>query len=430
MPSASTLRRAFAAALCAAAAVPAVASADSITYVAGGNVWMATTDGARTYQVTSDGGWTYASQSDTGVLVASKGSSLFRLARTGEVLARLNTIIMGPFHGPYDPQVSPDGTHVAYGYIHQGTSIANGTAYTNTDGSSPGWTIHTGWTWPAWLDDVTLLHSERPNGGSDALIVRDAGSPNNTGEQWEDEREHHDLYDADIKPGVVVGVGNAGAVLNVYRYAGAAGRSALDGCMSYTGPAGKFESPTLGAGGRTLFWNEADGIWGAGVPDLAGGCTDGQQGRLIVPGGRFPDWSAADVPPARPVPSPPGPAPAPAPAPAPPPVPAPKPALQARLAAPVTLAKALRSGFTVTIGAAGTSKVQVTASISGATARKAGLGRKALVVASGSAKPKNGTARVTLRFAKTRVRKLRRLRALALTLKLADGRTATVTLRT
>ena len=46
-----------AAALAALAAAAAAALADSLAYIKAGNVFLSTTDGARSYQVTFDGGY-------------------------------------------------------------------------------------------------------------------------------------------------------------------------------------------------------------------------------------------------------------------------------------------------------------------------------------------------------------------------------------
>lgn len=140
---ASLLRRLAttgAAALALAAAVPAAAHADSILYLRGGDIWLSAPDGARTFQVTATGGWTYASQSDDGqVIVASRDRRLFVLNRNGDVVRELSTVIGSIWwQGPFDPQVSPDGRHVAYQYYTTTTgSLATGVAYAATDGSNP-----------------------------------------------------------------------------------------------------------------------------------------------------------------------------------------------------------------------------------------------------------------------------------------------------
>ena len=72
-----------------AMAVPAAASADSILFTRGGDIWLASPDGGNQFQVTSGGGYNYASQSESGaVIVASREFSnhLFVLDRNGGVV--------------------------------------------------------------------------------------------------------------------------------------------------------------------------------------------------------------------------------------------------------------------------------------------------------------------------------------------------------
>ena len=121
--------RTFAAAGLAALALfllPSPAGADSISYVKGGDVWLSTSDGARQHRVTTTGGYEYASQADDGTLIALTGRRLHRLSPTGALLADFATPVSfssGPnqstFYGPFDPQISPDGTKVAYTYYWQ-----------------------------------------------------------------------------------------------------------------------------------------------------------------------------------------------------------------------------------------------------------------------------------------------------------------------
>ena len=97
------------------------------------------------------------------------------------------------------------------------------------------------------------------------------------------------------------------------------------------------------------------------------------------------------------------------------------------------LAAALRRGLAVRVaGAARGTTVRLQARISARTARAAGLGRGARVVASGSARVRGaaGTATVRLTFAPAARAKLARLRTLPLTIAAAGSkRGATVTLR-
>ena len=69
----------------------APAAADSIAYVQGGDVWLATPDGARKVQVTHDRRATpTVSQADDGTMIAlAPGERLHRLTRDGRVARRL-----------------------------------------------------------------------------------------------------------------------------------------------------------------------------------------------------------------------------------------------------------------------------------------------------------------------------------------------------
>src|SRR4051812_38517783 len=174
---------AAAAALLALVCAPA-AIADSIAYVKDGNVWLSTPDGSRTYQVTSTGGYADVSQADDGTMIALTGVRLHRLARDGKVLADFDTPVSDlrdagsrTFYGPFDPAISPGGTKLAYTYYYntQGTSATcsppqcviayneGGTGYSwadrQTGWDEPGLKRHSGWRFPSWVDNDTLMLS-------------------------------------------------------------------------------------------------------------------------------------------------------------------------------------------------------------------------------------------------------------------------------
>jgi hypothetical protein len=113
-----------AAALCAAAAVPAVAAADSLVYVKDGNVFLSAADGSAARQVTTDGGYESPSQADDGTIVAGRRTEengrtprrLHRMDRDGRALnAPVETVAVDNsfYIGPLEPKVSPDGRYVA-----------------------------------------------------------------------------------------------------------------------------------------------------------------------------------------------------------------------------------------------------------------------------------------------------------------------------
>src|SRR5690242_1197124 len=186
------------AALTLALATPALA--DSIAYVPGGNVFLASPDGARKVQVTSTGIYASVSQADDGTMIAlAPGERLHKLARDGKVLADFLTPISdgapvsGPvnkFHGPFNPQISPDGTKVAYEYFDdsydtdpscnettvppcfaykqsQGTLISDTTGYTGFEKYG----LLTGWIYPSWLNNSTLVRSDPGVLNDDAVFT-------------------------------------------------------------------------------------------------------------------------------------------------------------------------------------------------------------------------------------------------------------------
>ncbi len=91
------------------------------------------------------------------------------------------------------------------------------------------------------------------------------------------------------------------------------------------------------------------------------------------------------------------------------------------------LASALKQGLVVRVRN-GSGRVTLTATVSAATARKAGLGRKAVKVAQGTATAKSGSATVRLRFTKAAVKRLRHLPKVVLTIK-GGGASGSVTLK-
>ena len=92
---------------------PGAASADSIAYIKGGNVWLTTGDASREFQVTSTGGYSAVSQADDGTLLATAGGDLRRLDRMGTVLSDIKTPVLlddpgtGPSSSITPPLLSP-----------------------------------------------------------------------------------------------------------------------------------------------------------------------------------------------------------------------------------------------------------------------------------------------------------------------------------
>jgi hypothetical protein len=434
------------AALAAAALLaPAAASADSISYVKDGDVWLTTPDGGRQHRVTTTGGYTDASQADDGTLVALSGVRLRRLDRHGKVLADFAPPRAGAgeggLHGPFAPSVSPDGRRVSYTFVElpadappgcvpvdcRAPGVFPGTAVVATDGSTAAGTERHvyGWTSSSWLTgDEVLLSRHLPGGRADVAV-----GTTTSWYEWFDAGET--LREAEVSRGgeaIVAVAGPASERMHVFRARG--GAPVLpEACIEYSGATGgRFSSPTFAPDAKGLAWAEGDGVWVGAIPAFAGGCTTaGTTSRLLVPGATQPDWGPADLPapPAPPVaPGPPAVPAAPAPGPgdprpvvAPPvaPVPAPAAGVSVRLSvvAGQRLRTAVRRGLKVRVsGPAGTT-----------VAVRALLGRRVVATGRGRA----GTT-VTLRFTRAGRAAVGRRRSATLAVVAGPAR-ASVTLR-
>ena len=332
-------------------AIAAPASADSIAYIKGGDVWLSTPDGTRRQQVTRTGTYNYVSQADDGTMIAlAPGERLHKLSRTGAVLADFTTYVSdgGPvsrFQGPFSPEISPDGSKVAFEWFNDSYENAPGCSettvppcqvYTQRQGvgisSSTGYTgpeaygLMTGWIFPTWMSNELLLRSFSGAVFTDDAVFTPLGG---AVDPWFfDDQQGFGVDDVELSRDLSTVVGIAGSddeKLRVYRtvmhpfgapdwnhqpfYVG--NQRVAERCYELDGA---FESTSLAPSGRALAYGTAEGVFVAGIP---AGCAPGDRGTLLAAGARFPDWGPADVPPASafersPEPGPGAPAPAPA----------------------------------------------------------------------------------------------------------------------
>lgn len=335
---------ALAATFALAAAAPA--AADSIAYVKGGDVWLATPDGARQAQITHTGGYGYVSQADDGTMIAlAPGERLHKLSRTGQVLADFPTFVsdgaprVGPvneFHGPFTPEISPDGRLVAFEYVNEsftgGTTPAcsetsgpschelttsQGVGITHSDRFTPfeEYGLQTGWIYPHWIGNDRLLRSFPSTIlNQDAVLTTvGPGLGDDVLHRWFYDETGMGVDDVELARDLTWAVGIAGQndeKLRVYRplmdpftapepdMSPFARRvPVVEGCFELVDPVGgRFQTPTIAPDGRGLAYQVGDGIWVHPMPDLSAGCQPGREGRLAIPGGTHPDWGPANVP--------------------------------------------------------------------------------------------------------------------------------------
>jgi hypothetical protein len=312
--------------------IAAPASADSIAFIKGGDVWLATPDGSRQVQVTRTGTYSYVSQADDGTMIAlAPGERLHKLSRTGAVLADFTTYVSdgGPvsrFAGPFNPEISPDGSKVAFEWFNESYENEPGCSdqtvppcyvYTQRQGvgvsSSGGYTgpeaygLMTGWIYPHWMTNDTLLRSFSGAVFNDDAVFTPLGGE--VDPWFFDDQQGFGVDDVELSRDLSTVVGIAGSSdekLRVYRTTmhpfGAPNWNHQPFATGNVATAtrcyeldGKFESTTLAPGGGAMAYGTAEGVFVATIP---AGCAPGAPGTLLAAGARFPDWGPADLPPA------------------------------------------------------------------------------------------------------------------------------------
>jgi hypothetical protein len=199
-----------------------------------------------------------------------------------------------------------------------------GTGYSYSDRltgwDEPGLRKHSGWRFPTWVDNATLILSNPTHLPNDDVVV-DVPEGTTVGllRSWFTDAVQNN-------PGVGGGdvtrdqhklafqTGENNSTLSLYQLTPGVPTSWRDGeddpavnpvvCYRYSGPTGgEFGIPTFSPAGDRIAFSEADGIHIAQVPDFSGGCTTGGatvDPPLVIAGASQPDWGPADVPADRP----------------------------------------------------------------------------------------------------------------------------------
>ncbi|MGZ4267980.1 MAG: PKD domain-containing protein [Solirubrobacteraceae bacterium] len=337
--------------------LPAAAGADSIVYLAGGNVWIANADGSGARQFTEHQyGWSSPSEADDGTIVAAGGlshvnadgtdssgsSELYRFAGDGNQLGDpiptwgSYSTPSCPTYGPTSVRVSPDASKIAYGILDCGdfSYTTLWTPATATGLSFPNQSVgQQDFYEPAWLgsDRFTVSHAGPTVTDTQAQwYVHGVGEGDNVGTGWNEPAASGDTARA-----VISRDGTRLAVFQEDSAGWSDGHPRSVHVWTYTSPGSGLPtgdwtqecdvaldasrisdpfhlSPSLSPNGSKLLWADNAGVE---VASIAGGCA-GIAPHLLIAGGSQPLYAEGSERPGAANPRQPG-APAPAPAPAP-----------------------------------------------------------------------------------------------------------------
>ncbi|MEA2366263.1 MAG: hypothetical protein QOI32_1775 [Thermoleophilaceae bacterium] len=266
-----------------AVAAPA-ALADSIVYEKNGNVWLANPDGTGQRQLTSSGGYSKPTQADDGTIVAVKGKLLHRLDRSGRLL---NLAGDSSGTGPITPALSPDASLVAYNFFNTGSitpGFRTALSYSNRQTSNDEIFNIGGWSNPSWIGNGMVLMFDGSETFTGDTLIKTLGV---TATQPWYEDAGMVLTGGEVDAGRTRLAATDGAIIRLYRLNAPPPAIAVEPRCDLSNPTGSFFRPTWSPDGRSLAWQEDDGIWAADI-DLDN-CT-ATQPEPIVAGGKAPDW--------------------------------------------------------------------------------------------------------------------------------------------
>jgi hypothetical protein len=307
------------------AAGTAPAHADSLVYAKDGNVWVAGPDGANQRQLTTDGSpevpYESPSQADDGTVLALRGTRFYRFDHNGQPLgAPLDSVLTNPPNpsgavGPFDPQISPDGTKIAYwlGIFGGWYDYATNTYYNDPESATVWQRADTGqplpstafYESPSWLADSSgALVFEPTNILTPQVRIAAAGANHHDTQGWFHDRDtladpmqaqeigSGELTRAGDKLAVLRGtlVRGSGNSIQLYSVTGLSTAPQMWPCPIVGATGGEFGKPTWAPSGAAIAWAEADGIWTSPV----GSDCSSLAPRLTIPGASQPDWGPAD----------------------------------------------------------------------------------------------------------------------------------------
>jgi Tol biopolymer transport system component len=325
-------------------ALAGTASADSISFIRGGDIWVASPDGAKQVQITHSGAYSYQSQADDGTFIALSGRRLHKIDRQGNVVADFSTPVSAGepdpygsyFLGPFDPEISPDGKKVVYTYYWQYSGkdpncvgpdwyckyghLYQGVGYSASDRSTgwdeEGFGRQSGWIHPSWLSNDRVMTSD-PSEIMNVEVKYDDVNPDNQSiSDWFTDEGVADIEDGEVNRQKTMAVFlDAGAKdetgqseasrISFYRMTGDE-PAAPERCYTLGYAEGRYEGPSWAPSGDRIAVVDRKDQGGKllviPVVDRAGGCqtpadfSTQSNTAVTIDDARHADWGPADVP--------------------------------------------------------------------------------------------------------------------------------------
>ena len=292
-----------------------VASASSIVFTKGGDVWRSSPDGRHQLRLTRDGGYSTPSQDDRGRVYAVQRGRFVRLTRSGRRIGAAFSAVVGrsgnvTAYGPWDAQVSPDGGRIAYwrGVQRLDAPVGGMTPYdledqvvvSRSDRFTPDSTFgyQRDYRDPSWIGNRELLVFNYGLGVDEAAFFapKPAGDP--TWGEWFSDPDVAQIGDGELsRDGSLLVVGAGGGLdlnnLAIYRLTANTPPDAPERVCTYHSKDGStvYADPTFSPRADALAFAQdapgtrADGVY---VWSLRKGCTG--TAKRIAGRAADPDW--------------------------------------------------------------------------------------------------------------------------------------------